>query len=614
MEQKINISFMNILSKYKNSILSKKLFICPKCSMIQIASITQDNSSIISFSCKCGESQISLIDLFDLGWIEKEALSYCNKNKIKVDNIESLKKFEKMKFDIAIECCLILSDMSTDNNYISQFKEIEGDIDDIQIISKDTLKKKISIIADVKELKKKEFKEIYEKMNDVFEDIVANLNLKEDSTYKLFEMIERSHIELLQSYYNALVQIELLSIIFMMYHNILKVNEKNHILLSNLYNFSHFSVELSYDLSSISISTDFESIINKEKEIVKYFQTNNLLLSKESADLFKNYETKMNITQVKINSISPCEKREYGQHKVKINAILLLSQDTFALATSHSTIKIYNLTTMHCEMKFKGHKKEVNYLCLLGPKHMLSCSQDSRIIKWEISSSICRMELVLKLANAISVRCKLKDHSASVIKVNSFQNDKFISCSLDKTIKIWKDLNSPKEPVVICSVTEPEGNFITLKVIDDKRVITISDNKQLIVWRYNETTLIKENVIPNIECFSVNSIARLSGQNILIGGEHFLYVFDIMRNIIVCQVNDVSEISSFSIINRGNFICISKDSICGYSFSYDNMKQIFTLKNEEQKKVNDIRLIDNKTLITVSEESTIQTWKCEITQ
>ena len=611
MEQNINISFNNILSNYKNNILSKKLFICQKCSMIQNASLNSDNSSFISTSCKCGESQISLIDFFNLNWIEKEVLSYCNKNKIKVDNIDSLKKFEKMKFDVALECCHILSDISNDNNYISQFKEIEGDIDDIQIINRETLKKKLAILGDVKELKKKEFKEIYDKMNDVYEDIITNLNFKEDSSYQTFENIERSHIELLQSYYNALVQIELLSIMFMMYHNILKVNEKNHILLSNLYNFSHFSVELSYDLSSISISTNFEY---KEKEIVQYFKYNNLLLSKESQLLFKNYETKMNISQVNVNSITPCKNREYGQHKVKINAILLLSQDTFALATSHSTIKIFNLKTMHCEMKFKGHKKEVNYLCLLGPKHMLSCSLDSRIIKWELSSSICRMELVLKLANAISVKCKLKDHSASVIIVNSFQKDKFISCSLDKTIKIWKDLNTPQEPIIICSVTEPEGNFITLKVIDDNRLITISDNKQLIVWRYNETNLIKENTTHNIECYSVNSISRLNSQHILIGGEHTLYIFDIMKNIVVCQVNEVSEISSFSIINRGNFICISKDTISAYSFSYNNLNKIFTLKNEQQKKVNDVRLIENKTLITVSEESTIQTWKCDITQ
>ena len=49
-------------------------------------------------------------------------------------------------------------------------------------------------------------------------------------------------------------------------------------------------------------------------------------------------------------------------------------------------------------------------------------------------------------------------------------------------------------------------------------------------------------------------------------------------------------------------------------FSYNNLNKIFTLKNEQQKKVNDVRLIENKTLITVSEESTIQTWKCDITQ
>ena len=157
MEQNINISFNNILSNYKNNILSKKLFICQKCSMIQNASLNSDNSSFISTSCKCGESQISLIDFFNLNWIEKEVLSYCNKNKIKVDNIDSLKKFEKMKFDVALECCHILSDISNDNNYISQFKEIEGDIDDIQIINRETLKKKLTILGDVKELKKKEF-------------------------------------------------------------------------------------------------------------------------------------------------------------------------------------------------------------------------------------------------------------------------------------------------------------------------------------------------------------------------------------------------------------------------------------------------------------------------
>lgn len=267
---------------------------------------------------------------------------------------------------------------------------------------------------------------------------------------------------------------------------------------------------------------------------------------------------------------------------------------------------------MHCEMKFKGHSKGINYLCKLGEAQLLSCSDDCLIIRWDISKSLCRMEFVLKIANAMNAKCKVLGHTAEVIKVLPFRKNLFISCSLDKTIKVWT--NKLKKPLEISKVTNTEGNFVSFEILDDYRFVSASTEKKLTFWKVKEhdeeIKIFSENTVDKIDCFYINSLKKLNNRILLIGGKSVVTLVDINLLTVAMKItdDDLKDIRSFYIFNGGSFICVADTLLYAYNIPYNKSELIIKKRTNHLDYVNDLTVLQGNTLITVSSDSTIKSW------
>ena len=614
--------FLPLIEQYKKDIISKKPQSCKKCGGLLQIKLADESSYFLELSCNCEFKRvsISIINYFSLQWLETKLFEICKNKNIEIETVESLEEFQKVKLEIGYECCRVLNELVRHKNYITLFDikpkiiQENDDDDSSQFTNFVSLEKKIAIFFDAKEMKKAQFMSIFQTMSELLK-IKNELAIK-DNKFEEFEKLQKSYIDLVTSYNNSLLYLELMTILFIMQYNLYKEFKSNSIVIQNIVNCTHISINDPPSINETEFSSN-ENVIAKAHQITNYFQTHNLLLSNDDEHLFSNYEKIMNIHEVKIKEIVPSKTRKYGNHTVKINCVLPISYKRIIIGSSHSTIKLFNMKTMHCEMKFKGHSKGINYLCKLGEEEFLSCSDDRLIIRWGISKSICRMEFVLKIANAMNAKCKVLGHAAEVIKVLPFRESLFISCSLDKTIKVW--INAEK-PLEIFKVTNSEGNLVSFEILDDYRFVSASTVKKLTFWKVQDDSkqikIFSENTVTDVECFYINSLKKLNNRILLVGGKWELTIVDINLLTVSMKIkdNDLKDITSFFIFNGGSFICVANTILYAYNIAYNKSQLIIKTKTNHLDYVSDITLLQGNNLITVSSDSTIRIWNFDIIQ
>ena len=163
-------------------------------------------------------------------------------------------------------------------------------------------------------------------------------------------------------------------------------------------------------------------------------------------------------------------------HTDCIMDMIMLHNGYLCTCSADETIKIWDWKEAKCLYSFKPHKKYVKCICELNNKLLITGSEDNAIGIWkekekeeEKLKGYENVKLLLQ-AHSYPVRslCQLDDkhfvsgsfdnqikiwnldkfeyvqilegHKSNVISVIKYNNDILISCSNDKTIKIWENI------------------------------------------------------------------------------------------------------------------------------------------------------------------------------
>jgi len=85
---------------------------------------------------------------------------------------------------------------------------------------------------------------------------------------------------------------------------------------------------------------------------------------------------------------------------------------------------LLDLNTSEClKLTFSGHSDWIFCVKAFNDNQIVSCSRDKSIKIWDISTGDCIKTLL--------------GHSDAVFSIAILSNNRIVSCSLDKSIRIW---------------------------------------------------------------------------------------------------------------------------------------------------------------------------------
>ena len=378
--------------------------------------------------------------------------------------------------------------------------------------------------------------------NEIIEEFKKQIKLIED-IYLKFE----KNMNLLYSLINNLMNTYI-------YEK--KLNNYNYEIIENL----KIIDKIKFPMIDLS---DCKNIYEKIKKFISFYGIN------ENNKMNDNNKIKQNI---KFNILNNKISNTLNHHTNYINQIILLQDGRFASSSSDNSIIIYN--------------KE-NYSIQLQIQNLISCvynifQSNNGYIFALISNGTISIFKLISLNSYQNIQ-NIKAHNYSVRKIIELKNGRYISCSFDKTIKIWKFNNNE---LLLDKIINQDNEISNIIEIEENEIISIPNgNSSIIFWNINQLKIISQ--INQIECtYCWNNLIKLLNKIIIVGGIKFIYLINNHNLIKKIEIN--SECYSICFLNDGSILTGHKN---GYIKQWNLNNNELILSGEKKVHNKEIRVI-----------------------
>ena len=266
--------------------------------------------------------------------------------------------------------------------------------------------------------------------------------------------------------------------------------------------------------------------------------------------------------------------KAYKGPKDSINSVALHSTEpVFATGSDDSTIRIYDYELQDQLVVLKGHTHAVNSVC--WTRHTLvSGSSDMSIKLWKSANKTNAFDF----ADFYCVKTLIgHEHSISTV-FNVIDTDIIVSCSRDKTLKVWDRASGYCRK----TVANVHGEWIRCCDANDKHLLSSGNDMKVFV-------------------FDLASLLNFDSKN---NDAKILNVFDAHENF----VESIKVYKEGEVYNRKHIaVTASRDKTIDV-WDYMTGELIVEFKGHENW-VRDIALIeDSHLVISVGEDKTIRLW------
>ena len=331
-----------------------------------------------------------------------------------------------------------------------------------------------------------------------------------------------------------------------------------------------YSIEMKMSIEDNTINVykcDDDKGIN---EVIKYFNeyyiNNNKQIKKDNVTLFKT------ITD----------------HTDYVNSLLRLKDGRVASCSDDKTIRIYNPSNdYHCDQVLQRHSTFISSICELIDGTIVSCSNDKSIMIGDYT-----------INNA---------HNDRINKVITLPNNRIATCSDDQTIKIWKS-NKPYSDTPI-KVLEGHSDEVTSLLYIKERDIMISGSGDGTLLLWNISNYQCDKTIKGVYCCWTNALYQIDNDRVIVGYKTAFFIVNIDKYVVEKTIIDESlgYVNCFLKLRDNNTI------LCGFGSGqlcyYDLITGKYSIsKNNHQKDIVDLLLVNNKSFLSCSFDSVIKLW------
>ena len=194
---------------------------------------------------------------------------------------------------------------------------------------------------------------------------------------------------------------------------------------------------------------------------------------------------------------------------------------------------------------------------------------------------------------------------SSILKILFCLNGNIISCSDNKKIKIWEEVNNNK---YICIKILTHSIMITsILILQDKNILISSSLKETKFWNINSY----ENLIDlnNINCMSSNGLKRIDENRIIIGGDNgIINIISLNEFNVIFQIENGFKCWGICIIeNKGIFLVggVSKNIKI---YRSDNYVCINNIENAHQYSIIGIVQLNDFSIVSYGEKNILKIW------
>ena len=345
--------------------------------------------------------------------------------------------------------------------------------------------------------------------------------------------------------------------------------------------------------SEKDVKEEVEKKIEKKNIESKINQFENRIKILEGFHFIKNkHKTQLKNCNLKnINSIK--------SHIKRINSVSSFPSGNIISVSADKSIKIYDIHLNILQNIENAHNDAIAYVEVKDENNFMTCSTDKSIKLWIKIENENEYKINKVINNA---------HNDSIRKVIYCTNGNLISCSFDMTIKIWKENNNNYE------------NFKTLtnlKKIDS--ILFLEDKNILISSGIDGTKLWDLNNYDNISCIQTfedtycgwyGALCRLDEDKIVVKGKgtNCLKIISISEKKTIKEIDNQFQCWGISLIDdKGIFLVggISKDIKI---YRNDNYECIQIIENAHNNDIKGFIELKDGSIASFSKDKTIKIW------
>ena len=342
------------------------------------------------------------------------------------------------------------------------------------------------------------------------------------------------------------------------------------------------------DNNEISISlknNENNEEFTKLKEEVNSLKLENDYLKKEITEL----KDKMNKSEQVFKQLK--EIQSIKPHESIINCVSIFPSGKIISASSDKSIIIYNEILVVIQNITSAHKGNIFYIDIKDENNFMSCSLDKTIKMWIKKNQ--NFELNKSIDNC---------HNSMIRKVIYCPNNKIISCSSDKTIKIWDENNCQN-----IKTLEQSQKINGILILKEQNILVSSGDNRTIFYNLNDFEQIK--YFEGASCDYHYALCKLNQNNIIVGGrdDMIIKVISISEKKVIKELNnDFVCWAILSIEKKGIFLIGGKNNnIKIYNKNYNCIQVI---ENAHTKHIKGFIELKNEQIASFSHDGCIKVW------
>lgn len=210
---------------------------------------------------------------------------------------------------------------------------------------------------------------------------------------------------------------------------------------------------------------------------------------------------------------------------------------------SHITVYNYENDNATYKGKLNAHSGRVKTLCERKDKTILSAGSDLKIGVWDLTN--------LKLLKMI-----MSGHTDIILKVVETKDEKLVTCSGDKTIRLFD-----KQDQFITEMKGHSDMVLAICVLNDNTLVSGSQDKKLLFWNLDLYQNIPEYTINDVTCWTDREMGYLPEKELLIvGGKDEIKFVDVIKHQVIKTLDSTllggikTQIECVMFLKNGNFI------------------------------------------------------------
>ena len=288
-------------------------------------------------------------------------------------------------------------------------------------------------------------------------------------------------------------------------------------------------------------------------------------------------------------------QKTINSHNNFVNCIIILQNKNICSCSKDSQVKIFDSQQFNQITSFQFEKVNIIHIMEMIDLKLVVCLSDFtiNILKIE-NNTICIIEYLL-------------GHQNFVYKSIEYNKSSLITCSIDKTIKMWCKTDGFYQ--VINSIDVENEVYDILLIYD--YLIACSCYTGKCVKFYDLNTFKCVNNIENVICSDFNNtLFKYNDEILFVGGIKYLYIINLLNFSIVRVIQTENYIESFCLINEKNILLTGDDegNIKKWKIE-ENGKQLKLIKNYNSihsKWIRKIIRLNNDKIVTCSNDSSIK--------